>query len=87
MQYQAVLVADLLLFAFSSVIAGSSIPQAWVTSSDGLYNLSSYTPPTRGVGHTTLNSTWQLQVDDTANGHKQVITGFGGTYGLSRITA
>ncbi|RFU29397.1 hypothetical protein B7463_g6919, partial [Scytalidium lignicola] len=72
------LVADLLVFAFSSTaVAGVLTPQAWVTSSDGVYNLSSYEPPTKGVGHTTLNSTWALQVDDTTKGHKQVITGFG----------
>lgn len=79
MKYRAVLVANLLAFVFSSGALGVSSPVAWVTSSDGVYQLSSYTAPALGSGSLESGSTEAFQVDDTSSGHKQSITGFGGT--------
>jgi hypothetical protein len=78
MKYQAILVADLLAFAFFPGALGVTAPLAWTTSSDGVYKLSSYTAPVKGTGSSGGASAWALQVDDTATGHKQSITGFGG---------
>ncbi len=65
------------LYSYSGS-SGPSESSSWVTSSDGVYKLSSYTAPVKGLGSTSLSSTWALQVDDTSSGHKQSITGFGG---------
>lgn len=78
MKYQAVLVAELLTFVFSTGVVGVSSPASWATSSDGVYKLSSFDAPVKGEGSPGSGSTWELQVDDTASGHKQSITGFGG---------
>ena len=59
--------------------SGGSSGLSWVTSSDGVYKLSSYAAPVKGTGSTSLSTTWALQIDDTSNGHKQSVTGFGGT--------
>jgi hypothetical protein len=78
MKYQAILVAELLTFVFSTGVVGVSSPVSWTTSSDGVYKLSSFEAPVKGAGNPGSGSTWELQVDDTSSGHKQSITGFGG---------
>jgi glucan endo-1,6-beta-glucosidase len=52
-------------------------PAAYITSSDGTYKLSSWSAPVSGAGTPNGESTWILDVDDTASGRKQQITGFG----------
>lgn len=79
MKYQAVLVAELLTFVFSAGVEGVSSSASWATSSDGVYKLSSFDAPVKGAGDPGGASTWALQVDDTSSGHKQSITGFGGS--------
>jgi glucosylceramidase len=79
MKYQAVLVAELLTFVFSTGAVGVSSPASWATSSDGVYKLSSFDAPVKGAGDAGGASTWAIQVDDTSSGHKQSITGFGGS--------
>jgi hypothetical protein len=69
---------DLYSYSGGSGTVGPSSALSWVTSSDGVYKLSSYTAPVKGSGSTSLSSTWALQVDDTSSGYKQSITGFGG---------
>jgi hypothetical protein len=45
MKYRAPLIKGLLTFNFSLGILSTSAPAAWVTSSDGVYKLSSYAAP------------------------------------------
>ncbi len=78
MKDQAAFVATLLVSVFSHGALGVTTPASFVTSSDGVYLLSSYTAPVKG-GTSSSTSTWALSVDDTSSGHKQSITGFGGT--------
>lgn len=83
MKYQAILVAELLTFVFSTGVVVVDSPASWVTSSDGVYKLSSFDAPVKGAGNPGSGSTWELQVDDTSSGHKQSITGFGGSQSRS----
>ena len=56
----------------------ATTPAAFVSSSDGKYQLSSYTAPVQGAGNPgSIASTWNLTVDDTSSGHKQTVNGFG----------
>ncbi|KAK0636533.1 glycoside hydrolase family 30 protein [Bombardia bombarda] len=58
-------------------VSAITTPQAFASSSDGVYKLSQYFVPVRGSGTPGSNSTWSLSIDDTASGHKQTIKGFG----------
>lgn len=62
-----------------SVQASAAIDTAtaYVSSSDRKYNVSSWEAPVSGAGTPGNSSTWNLSFDDTASGHKQVVTGFG----------
>lgn len=56
----------------------ATTPAAFASSSDGKYQLSSYTAPVQGPGDPgSITSTWSLTVDDTSTGHKQTVNGFG----------
>ena len=79
MKNQKTLLSSLLVLVFSYGALGVITPASFVTSSDGVYKLTSYTAPVKGGGSSSIPSTWALSVDDTASGHKQSITGFGGT--------
>ncbi|KAJ9137085.1 Glycoside hydrolase family 30 protein [Pleurostoma richardsiae] len=57
--------------------ARATTPQAFCSSSDGAYKLSSFDVPVQGSGNANGLSTWQLSIDDTSAGYKQKITGFG----------
>lgn len=70
--------------AFSSICFGlpslerrQNGPAAFVSSADGQYKLSPGTSPIEGAGNPGSASTWKLNVDDTAAGRKQQVTGFG----------
>lgn len=84
---QTLKTASLVAISLSGSCVGRSVPkravssaQAWVSSNDGNYQLSSYTAPSQGDGSgSTISSSWSLAVDDTSAGHKQTIDGFGGT--------
>lgn len=75
----------LAVLASSQVACGSaaharrstSTTQAYCSSSDRKYNLTSWDAPVSGSGTPGDSSTWKLSVDDTASGHKQTVTGFG----------
>ncbi|KAI0129814.1 glycoside hydrolase family 30 protein [Xylariales sp. AK1849] len=61
----------------SAVITSRTSAQAFISSSDRTYNLSSYDAPVSGAGTPGDSSTWNLSIDDTETGHKQIVTGFG----------
>ena len=63
--------------AARSVPGFSGEAQAYASSSDGTYKLSSWPAPVRGDGSPGSNSTWKLSIDDSDAGHRQEITGFG----------
>lgn len=61
----------------STIKDRATTPQAFASSSDGSLKLSAYSAPVKGNGSPNGASTWQLSIDDTSSGHKQVIDGFG----------
>lgn len=68
--------------AYSTSIAAAAASvdaaaTAYISSSDRKYNVSTWEAPVSGAGTPGDSSTWSLSVDDTASGHKQVVTGFG----------
>lgn len=62
---------------------GGQTASSYMTSSDGAYNLTSYVAPVLG---TAKSGNWSLTVDDTNNGHKQRIVGFGAAVTDATIT-
>ncbi|ORY63855.1 glycoside hydrolase family 30 protein [Pseudomassariella vexata] len=54
-----------------------SSAQAFCSSSDGVYKLSTFDAPVSGTGTPGNAPTWKLTVDDTSSGYKQKVTGFG----------
>lgn len=75
-----------LALASTAILTGSAIgavvkPRAsassYCSSSDRVYNLSSFDTPVSGAGTPNGMSTWKLTVDDTSAGYKQSIDGFG----------
>jgi hypothetical protein len=79
MKNQGAILGSILVSGFSYGVLGVITPASFVTSSDGVYKLTSYTAPVKGGGSSSIPSTWALSIDDTISGHKQSITGFGGT--------
>lgn len=67
----------LALLATPGLVAAAIQPQAYASSADGRYKLSSYSAPVRGTGSPGSTSTWKLTIDDTPSGRKQTIKGFG----------
>lgn len=72
----------LALLAASQLVSGSVLKDrattsAYVSSSDRKYNLTAWSAPVSGAGTPGSESTWQLSIDDSASGYKQVVTGFG----------
>lgn len=54
-----------------------------MTSSDGIYNLTSYDAPVMQTGG---HATWSLTADDTSSGYKQTIVGFGAAVTDATVT-
>lgn len=73
----AIAATALLSFSASALNPRASAAVAYCTSSDGIYNLTTFDAPVSGPGAPSNLSTWLLSVDDTTAGHKQQITGFG----------
>ncbi|KAI5919573.1 putative beta-1,6-glucanase Neg1 [Camillea tinctor] len=73
------LMAGQALSARSNLKARRTIEQAFASSSDLTYKLTEIDPPVVGTGTPSGGSTWNLAIDDTPSGYKQVIDGFGGT--------
>jgi glucan endo-1,6-beta-glucosidase len=73
----AVLAGSQLAHGSAATVRSVSGAQAFCSSSDRKYNLSSWDAPVSGSGTPGSSSTWKLSIDDTASGHKQVVTGFG----------
>ncbi|KAK3390829.1 family 30 glycoside hydrolase [Podospora didyma] len=67
--------------AFADGPAPVPVAQAFASSSDGTYKLSEYKAPVQGYGTPgcSIGNKWNLTVDDSPNGHKQTIKGFGAT--------
>lgn len=63
--------------AFGATLRTRASSQAFASSGDGHYKLSSVAAPVRGPGSPGSESTWKLSINDQASGHKQTITGFG----------
>ncbi|KAH8649088.1 glycoside hydrolase family 30 protein [Xylariales sp. PMI_506] len=61
--------------------------QAYCSSSDRTYNLTSYDAPVSGAGTPGSASTWSLSIDDTSSGHKQTVNGFGACVTDATVTA
>src|SRR6266542_3415174 len=59
------------------VVPRDTLPQAFCSSSDRRYNLTTFAAPIAGNGKPGGSSTWKLTIDDTASGCKQRVTGFG----------
>lgn len=60
---------------------------AYCTNSDLTYKLSSIAAPVQGSGNAGSSSTWALTVDDTGNGNRQSITGFGAAVTDATVTS
>ncbi|KAJ5220222.1 Endo-1-6-beta-D-glucanase neg1 [Penicillium chermesinum] len=65
--------------------AGSA--SAYSSNSAGNYKLSSISAPVQGAGSPGSSSTWKLTVDDSSNGHKQTIVGFGAAVTDATVTS
>lgn len=50
---------------------------AYCTNSNLQYKVSPISAPVQGSGNPGSSSTWDLTIDDTGNGNRQIITGFG----------
>lgn len=60
---------------------------AYSSNSAGNYKLSSIDAPVQGAGSPGSSSTWNLTVDDSSNGHKQTIVGFGAAVTDATVTS
>lgn len=65
--------------------AGSA--SAYCSNSAGNYKLSSIDAPVQGSGNPGSESTWNLTIDDTSDGHKQTIVGFGAAVTDATVTS
>ncbi|KAI1076848.1 glycoside hydrolase family 30 protein [Whalleya microplaca] len=72
--------------AESNIAARQTSTQAFCSSSDLKYKLSKVDAPVFGSGTPGNSSTWSLSIDDTSEGHKQTVTGFGGSVTDATVT-
>ncbi|KAI1497953.1 putative beta-1,6-glucanase Neg1 [Biscogniauxia marginata] len=79
------LMAGQALSAPSDMKTRQASAQAFASSSDLTYKLTEIDAPVTGTG-TPGDSVWNLTIDDTSEGHKQTISGFGGTVTDATVT-
>ncbi|OTA99751.1 glycoside hydrolase family 30 protein [Hypoxylon sp. CI-4A] len=69
-----------------SPLSARASAQAYTSTSDSSKKLSSVDAPVSGAGNPGDASTWSLSIDDSEAGHKQTVTGFGGSVTDATVT-
>lgn len=77
----------LTLLGLAALAQADGSASAYSSNSDGSYKLSSIDAPVQGAGSPGSSSTWNLTVNDSSDGHKQTIVGFGAAVTDATVTS